>query len=198
MEKETTITNISQTKINNLKQIYNKTHEKITQITPTNNAAPDILCEIIDNIKELNELNITEHQIGIFAFNQPASIKNKLSNLANPPYNGSAYISVFFERIRQYNELLTKSEFTSPTKDQWFFHKDNQKKLTAMNNASTYGLYFSKSMLDQKKIFTAIPKSVAIAEFTTLIENIYTMRCIEPEEITTTATVLYGDNDTKK
>jgi|SRR4030095_1739532 len=198
MEKEITLTSLSPLKISNIKQIYNKTYDKITQITPTNNAAPDVLCEIIDSIKELETYNINEYQIGLFAFNQPTSAKNQLFNLTNQPYNGPAYISVFLERLRQYNELLTKSNFTSPTKEQLRFHRENQNKLTAMNNAASYGVYFTESITNQKKIFTAIPNTVAIEEFTKLKNDTFTMRCTSPEEITTTATVLYGDSNTKK
>jgi len=198
MEKSSITTNLTPLNISNIQTLYKELCDKVTLITLTNNTASHALCEIIDSVKELKEYKITEHQIGSFAYNQQASIKNKLFNVTNPPYNGPHYISVLLEIISQYNERLTKNEFTSPTKDQWLFHQDNQKKLTAIKNASTYGLYFTKELATERKTFTCLSKTVAIQEFESLIEHIYKMRCTKPDEITTMATILYGDNDTKK
>ncbi len=185
-------------KATNIQTLYNKTYDKITQITPTSTTAETVLCEILNNIKELKQSNVTENQIGKFAFNQPSSVKNKLFNLTNAPYNGPAYISVFFERLRQYNELLTKNNFTSPTKEELSFHKENTKILTALNNASKYGVFFTPELTENRKIFTTIPNTIAIEEFKTLIQNIYTMRCTPPDEIITMANILYDTNNSSQ
>jgi len=198
MEKGATLTALTQFDNSNIQTLYNKVCDKITQITPTSNTAQTVLCEIIENTNQLRKNSITEFQIGLFAFNQPTSNKNKLFNLTSAPYNGSAYVSVFFERLRQYNEFLKKNDFTSPTKDQLRFHKENQKKLTAINNAANYGLFFTQELATEKKIFTNIANTVAIQEFETLIKNISIMLFISPDEITTMATILYDDSDTKK
>lgn len=197
MEKE--IKPIDQTfKTLNIQTLYNKTCDKITQITPTSATAEAILCEILSNVKELNESNIVEYEIGKFAYNQPLSAKNKIYNLTKEPYNGPAYISLFFENIRQYNKHLEKNDFTSPTKEQLFSHKDNLKKLTAIKNAANYGIIVDQELINKAKIFTIIPDTVAILEFEKLIKDIYTMRCTHPDEITLTASIIYDENNSSQ
>ena len=203
MQEETLLsstlsTNLTSMQIYDIKDLYNKTYERLETITPKNESAAFNLLEIIERTNHLKSQGITEHQIGDFAFNQKLSFKNQLLNHAHTPYNGPHYISVFFARLKEYNDILKKNDFSNPTIEDLASYKNNQNINVAILTASSFNLSIDIAPLKENNIFKEISDSVAIHKFHQLIADIYVMRCKNPTTIEAIATLLYDTTNAKK
>jgi hypothetical protein len=177
---------------------YTQTYDRLEAITSRNNTAANTLLEIIEKTDQLKSHGITEHQMGAFAFNQAPSFKNQFFNRTHTPYNGPHYISVFFALLKEYNDLLNKHAFTTPTIEQLANYKNNQSINATIQTAASFNLHIDATPLKEKNIFKDISDTVAIPKFNQLITDICIMRCKSPVDIEAIATLLYGPIDAKK
>ena len=93
-----------------------------------------------------------------FAFNQKAPFIDKLSPFDDAFNNGPLYVSVFFERLRQYNNHLKKNDRVSPTLEQYTAYQNNKKVKATIEKAKTFHLYidFDKLYADTNAL-TSVP-----------------------------------------
>src|ERR1700722_16449550 len=91
--EETNPTALDVNTIKLLRIHYEQTHKQLSIITPENDSANNALLGIIERTNQLKNQEITEDQMGNFAFNQKPSLEDKISNHTPAPYNGPLYIS---------------------------------------------------------------------------------------------------------
>ena len=174
--------------------LYNKTHNTLKTYNSTNQQSIISLTEILTEIKRLKNDNIIEKNVGLFAFQQEDSLSNKVFSYGKPPYNGPHYISVFFERLAQYNAHIEKNELTSPTSEQFDLHKNNRTIINSVNKAASFKLFIDLQKKNtEEELLTDIPCNIAVYDFQDLIDNITAMLHTTPEEIKSIASLLYGN-----
>jgi hypothetical protein len=167
--------------VNNLYKTANSTLE-----TYNPNGLQSIIevSDIIAKSKKLADDNIEKKEIGLFAYKQTESIKNKIFSSNNPPHHGPQYVAVFFAKIEEYNDHLTKNKFTSPTVQQFMQYM-------AIKSANTFKLF---TIASKNKMLCDIPNTVAAREFEELMNDISTMQQVAPDIIKTLADILYGSD----
>lgn len=182
---------------NKLNILYNKTYDMLGKYEATSPESTSTLLEIINITNDLKNKGVLEQHIGLFAFTQnkePFFQKNLLLQKGTSLYNGSDYVSVFFAKIKAYNNTLTKNEFISPTLEQTMHHKNNEKIKTACNNAANFRLFIDLNKINaEKKVLTRIPENIACCEFQQLMDDIAKMRRLTPDIINTVAILLYAN-----
>ncbi len=140
--------------------------------------------DIIAKSKKLTDNNIEKKEIGLFAYKQTESIKNKIFASNNPPHHGPQYVAIFFAKIEEYNDHLAKNKFTTPTVEQFMQHM-------AIKAAMTIKLFTINS---KNKMINDIPNTVAAREFEDLMNDISNMQKIAPDIIKTLADILYSSD----
>jgi hypothetical protein len=181
-----------------IQHLYNQTYNKLEEITPKNNNAVNYLLEIIERTDHLKQQGITERHIGEFAFKQELPFKNQVLHHVHSPYNGPHYISVFFARLEEYNKLIKKNNFTTPTLEEFYHYQNNQNISADINEAASIGLHLDATQLKEHNKIKNIPTNVAAQEFHKFITDIYAMRCKNPTIAERIATLLYGPIIEKK
>jgi hypothetical protein len=173
--------------------LYNLTHSKLADHFPNNSQSTINLLTIIEKTIQLRQKGINEKEIGLFAFNQKPAIVDQISAYREAPHNGPLYVSVFFERLAQYNAHLEKNEFFSPTYTQYKDYKSNKAIEKAAQTAATFNLFIHLDQLHaDKQIFTPVPIRAATEAFDKLMIDTFTMRQKNPEQIASIAHLLYG------
>jgi|HubBroStandDraft_1064217.scaffolds.fasta_scaffold368606_1 hypothetical protein len=191
-QKSSTITLDSQ-HYNQVNDLYKKAYSTLGYYNPKEDLTITALYDIITKTNDLKKVNVEEKQIGNFAYNQEASITNKVfSTYGKPPYNGPLYVSVLFEKIARYNAQLVKNQFTSPTIEQFNRHINNQKIKNAIHTAADFKLFINLNALNgEKNILSSIPITVATEEFEALVNDIAKLQQATPEDIKIIADILY-------
>jgi hypothetical protein len=190
---------LTEMNIIDIKSLYKKAYNTLEVHTPTNNDCALNLLKIISRTNHLKVQGITEQHIGEFAFTQQIPLVDHVKSYGNPPYNGPLYISIFFARLGQYNNILIKNEFINPTPDQLVNHRNNKLKNFTIHDAASFRLYLNPETINKEKnIFQDMPPHVAAQEFDELMTDVYALRNKTPESIKLLATILYGPIETKK
>jgi hypothetical protein len=186
-------TNIITTNKNELSFLYKKTHEMLDKYEVANPKTTTTLLDIINTTISLkNEKKILEQHIGLFSFNQ-----NKEPFFKVPPYNGSTYISVLFARIKQYNIMIAKNEFITPTLEQITQFKNNNIITSACNTTAEFGLFLNLALINNEKtILTPLSNKIAFQDFQQLLDDIAQMIKKDPQVIKTIAETLYANKTT--
>lgn len=182
-----------------ISNLYKKAYNTLEKYNPSEKSSVTALSEIIKQTEELKSKNIHEKVIGKFAYQQELVSKNSFPFFDKNPNNDPLYVSVFFERIAQYNANLKKNGFTSPTPTEFTNYINNKTRTDAIEKASTFRLFIDIAKIDpNKEIIIDIPLSIATQEFEKLIHDVSEMQQLTPAVIKTIANILYGFESAKK
>jgi hypothetical protein len=191
--------------VEDIKNLYEKTYEKMETFTHKHADATKNLLEIIDHTNHLKSQGITEEQIAQIACNEKRFFKDNIEyywtaflDVNNGPYNGPHYISAFFTLLKSYNSLIAKKELISPTEKQCADYKKNLTMNLAVRHAASVGLSIKSTSLKEQNALTTIPETVAAKEFHTLFSNICSMRHKAPTIMEAIACALYAPVDAQK
>ena len=191
--------------VEDIRNLYEKTYERMETITQKNPDATKNLLEIIEHTNHLTSQGITIPQIVRISFKQDRVLKdnieyycNSFLEVNNGPHNGPHYISALFELLKPYNELLAQKKLISPTEKQCAEYKNNLTINRGVKYAASFGLPIKTASLKEQNVLSTIPDTVAAKEFYTLFNNICTLRYQAPTIMETIASTIYGSIDAKK
>jgi hypothetical protein len=185
-----------------MNDLYVKTYATLAKYDHHNAESVNQLFPLIAETATLTLGGVTEKEIGLFAYKQTSPWQEILGEFPGGPL----YVSIFFERIRRYNELLKKNEFTHPTQKNYADHIINKNtaaiqaaQLKAIDAAVLFGIHLEKSIIEEdKSAFVHIPEIIAVQEFDKLTIDVHKIRNENRSTITALADVLYTNKLIKK
>jgi hypothetical protein len=181
-EKQLSIADTSKNDKNQylIQNLYRKTYNTLESYDPINDQTITSLLKIIKTTNKLQDKGplkrITEKDLMTYCSQQDISLIDKHLFQNRAPYNSPYHVSIFFERLRLYNEQIKKKNLQTPTLEQFNTQLNNHRITTCINYANTIGITLNKNVLQHE-----IPNNVAIHDFTTLISAITKILFLTPE-----------------
>lgn len=166
-----------------IKKLYNKAEEALEKITSKDICKADRLLQIFELADSLKARGITEYQMVEYAFKKKPSLENNFFNHMHAPYNGPHYVSVFFARLKEYNDCVIKNSLINPTIEDLTIYANNRAINTTIEHAYSIGVSIKTGSLKQQDLYKEISDSIAITKFIDLVAHIYTMRRKNPTVI---------------
>ena len=158
-------------------RLYNNAYATLAKYDHHYSGNIDHLFSLIAETTALKSSSITATDVGLFAYKQPSQWKEKLGEFPSGPL----YVSVFFDRLNRYNELLIKNDFTHPTQKNYSDYLANKKteeiQQKVMERAPSFGIYPEQNTKEENEaLFVHIPEVIATQGFEKLTIDVHKIR----------------------